>query len=336
MKSGLAQITSGLMKFSVYAYLVVVLGVLAILYLTGDRWWFGTVLLYGPRWIYLLPMAVLVPIALAWQRRSLWLLGLTFIVITWPIMGLNVSVNRWLSESVQSELRVVTYNVHRWEVSGDEITALLNEVQPDLLAVQECASPRRVKNKIPEKWFTESAGYSLVVSRHPISRCESWRRGKEINGLYCVIETPGGPVGFGNVDLLTPRRALKTILDRETIFDLTQVDYAQERIAQRWQESEELQRWLQAFPESDKVFAGDFNLTVDSPIFRSFWAQYQNAYGQTTFGYGHTKITRINIFRYKSRIDHILATSRLRPLDSWVGPDFGSDHLPLVADFAWR
>ncbi|RLB63699.1 MAG: hypothetical protein DRH08_10720 [Deltaproteobacteria bacterium] len=190
-----------------------------------------------------------------------------------------------------------------------------------------------MEKKIPDDWFSHSAGYSIVASRYPISQCDISHRGREINGVYCVIETPSGPIGFGNVDLLTPRRALTTILDSQKVFDLTQIDYAQERIAKRWQESEDLLNWFNAFPEDNKILAGDFNLTADSRIYRNVWSEYQNAYSRTMFGYGHTKRTKINIFRYTARIDHILSTSQLRPLKSWVGPDFGSDHLPLITDF---
>lgn len=326
------QSLSGFVTLCVYSYLAVVLGVLAILWVSGDRWWFGTVLLYGPRWIYALPLAVLVPVAILWRRCCLWPLLLTAVLIAWPIMGLNVPAGGWFATPMP-EMRALTYNVQRWEVRGDEFSALLDDLQPDFAAVQECASPRRFKSKIPDNWFTHSAGYSIIVSRHPITRCEIHKRGAEINGLYCVIDTPTGPVGFGNVDLLTPRRALKTLLDREVIFDLSQIDYAQERIAERWQESEQLYDWLRTFPEDNKIIAGDFNLTADSPIYRNFWSEYQNAYGRTMFGYGHTKRTKINIFNYTARIDHILSTSRLRPVRSWVGPDSGSDHLPLLADF---
>ncbi len=327
------SVISGLLSLCIYGYAVSVLAVMVTIFFTGDRWWFGTVLLYGPRWIYAFPLFVLVPTALIWQRRSLWVLALTIAVIVWPIMGLNIPING-LFESAPSEFRVLSYNVQRWEVMGDEFSKLLEEVQPDFAAVQECASPKRFKRGIPDKWFTHSARYSVVVSRYPLSRCETSRRGHEINGLYCVIETPLGPVGFANIDLLTPRRALNTILDRETIFDLSQVDYAQERIAQRWQESEKLFDWVQAFPEDNKILAGDFNLTADSPIYRNVWSEYQNAYSRTMLGYGQTKKTKINVFRYKTRIDHILSTSRLKPLKAWLGPDLGSDHLPLVAEFA--
>jgi endonuclease/exonuclease/phosphatase (EEP) superfamily protein YafD len=119
------------------------------------------------------------------------------------------------------------------------------------------------------------------------------------------------------------------------VFDLTQIDNAQRRINQRWQESEDLNRWLSGFSEP-RIMAGDFNLTVDSPIYRDSWSQYQNAFSLTEFGYGHTKRTKINIFDYTSRIDHILSTPQFLPTRCRVGRDLGSDHLPLIADFVMK
>ena len=40
-----------------------VVGVWAVLWFAGDRWWFATLMLFGPRWVYAAPMAVLVPLA---------------------------------------------------------------------------------------------------------------------------------------------------------------------------------------------------------------------------------------------------------------------------------
>lgn len=315
----------------VYGYLVAVIVVLAIIWFTGDRWWFGTILLYGPRWIYAFPMFALLPIALLWRHQSLWVLGLSAIIIIWPLMGLNISLPSTRADLAQQPFRVLTFNVERWSVSGEEFSDILEKIQPDVAAVQELAPNRW---PLPKNWHVKRARTSVVISRHPIIRSEILRRGPDVAGLYCVIATPEGPVGFANVDLLTPRRALKPILDREKVFNLSQIDYAQKRIADRWKESEDLFRWIDSFPESKKIIAGDFNLTVDSSIYRNTWSEYQNAFSQTEFGFGYTKKTKINIFRYRARIDHILSTEELRPLRSWVGPDYGSDHLPLIADFA--
>jgi len=318
------------LDLSLYGYAIALLIVWAVIWFSGDRWWFGTILLYGPRWIYVLPLLVLGPLVILWRRRQLWLLGFTLLLVVLPIMGFNFPLASW-KDSGQPIFRVMTYNLERWEVSDEEFDKLLEEVQPDFAAVQECA-PRRWQ--ISSRWYSKRAGTSIIISRYPILRCDISHREPDVNGLYCVLDTPDGPLGFCNVDLLTPRRALSPLLDREKIFNLTQVDYAQMRIRQRWEESEQLFTWLNDFPESHKIFAGDFNLTVDSPIYRKVWSNFQDAFSQTEFGFGYTKKTKINIFRFSARIDHILSTSQLRPLKSWVGPDYGSDHLPLIAEFA--
>lgn len=323
------RVVAAVLGLFIYVYTGAVLGVLALLWFFGDRWWFATILLYGPRWIYAFPMVVFVPAAVLWRRQWLWPLGLSTLIIVWPIMGLNLPWSGWGDSTRPTAFRVLTYNIQRWNVSGEEFSMLLDSVNPDFAAVQECAPSRW---NIPPQWHVKRAGTCIVVSRYPITRFEISKRKPDVNGLYCVIETLAGPIGFACVDLLTPRRALTTVLDSKKVLDLTKTAYAQTRIAHRWQESEDLSRWLSGFPEP-KIIAGDFNLTVDSGIYRGLWSEYQNAFSRTEFGFGHTKRTKINIFKYTARIDHILSTQDLLPTRCWVGPDFGSDHLPLIADF---
>ena len=229
-------------------------------------------------------------------------------------------------------LRIVTYNVQRWNVNAKEFSALLKIIQPDIVAVQECANPRWLK--IPAQWHVIRSKSSIVVSRFPIFESKTKNRGHEASGLYCIIDTPKGPIGFCCVDLLTPRKALRGILDSQRIFDFDYVDSAQYKVHQRWIESETLFKWLKGFGD-EKIIAGDFNLSTDSTIYRKYWSNYQNAFSKTGFGYGHTKKTTINIFKYKSRIDHILSTPQFKPVRTWIGPDFGSDHLPLIAEFEY-
>ena len=64
---------------AVRGYLIVIGAVWLLLWLLADRWWPATILAFGPRWIYGLPLVVLVPMAaggrrsfrLAWQRSLL-------------------------------------------------------------------------------------------------------------------------------------------------------------------------------------------------------------------------------------------------------------------------
>lgn len=321
-----------MLRGCIYLYMLGLIGVLSLIWIWGDRWWFATVLLYGPRWIYAYPMVVLVPAALICQPRLLWYLGGAAVFIGWPLMGLNIPMKIPVGADRPPTFRVMTYNLERWSVTEEEFIYLLDQVKPDFVAVQECAPNRW---RMPTNWHVQRGQTSLVLSRYPIVRFEISRRKPDTNGIYCFISTPHGPIGFCCVDLLTPRRALSKVLNDKTVFKLSETEYAQSRIKNRWHESRSLENWIRFFP-GPKLIAGDFNLTTDSTIYRKIWATYQNAFSATEFGFGHTKKTKINVFRYKSRIDHILSTPPLRPVACWVGQDMGSDHLPLVADYVFE
>ncbi len=80
------------------------------------------------------------------------------------------------------------------------------------------------------------------------------------------------------------------------------------------------------------ILAGDFNLPTDSTIYREVWSGWTNAFSTTGFGFGYTVWTRATCLSYGLRIDHVLTPSVIKPRRSWVGPNVGSDHLPLLAD----
>ena len=89
--------------------------------------------------------------------------------------------------------------------------------------------------------------------------------------------------------------------------------------------------WLGRFPEP-KILAGDFNMPVESTIYRRYWSRYRNAFTWAGTGFGYSKQTEIRGYVYGTRIDHILTDGHWRALRCYLGPDLGSDHLPLVAD----
>ncbi len=318
----------------VCAYTVSVLAACALMWLAGDRWWPPTLLLYGPRWVLGLPLVVLTPLALVLRRRWLWPLGLAAVVVVWPIMGLNVP---WpvAGDSPQPALRVVTYNVDRWAVDKARFTNLLDTLQPDLMAVQEARGWH-----VPENWYVERVEEMHVISAYPIVDVHvshglkpPWR-GPYVNCLYCVVEMPMGRVGFANVHLGTPQPGLSAVLDGETGLDLTRMAEADSHLEWRRQESERVARWLAGFPET-KIIAGDFNMPVESTIYRRYWGDYRNAFNQVGLGFGYSKQTRIRGHTYGTRIDQILTDDHWRAVRCYLGPDLGSDYLPLVADLSW-
>ena len=84
------------------------------------------------------------------------------------------------------------------------------------------------------------------------------------------------------------------------------------------------------------ILAGDFNMPVDSTIYRDVWNRYANAFSTSGFGFGHTKHTDVRGWRFGIRIDHILTGPGWWPKRCRVGPDIGSDHLPLLVDLVVR
>ena len=76
---------------------------------------------------------------------------------------------------------------------------------------------------------------------------------------------------------------------------------------------------------------GDFNLPVESAIYRRSWGSFHNALSETGLGLVPTKHTRW----HGVRIDHVLAGPGWQAIRAWVGPGLGGDHRPVIADLRW-
>jgi len=82
------------------------------------------------------------------------------------------------------------------------------------------------------------------------------------------------------------------------------------------------------------IVAGDFNMPVESSIYQHVWGGYRNAFSSAGIGYGWTQRARAKRLATSIgiRIDHILTGKGVVTRNCEVGPDIGSDHLPLLAD----
>ncbi|MFS8068027.1 MAG: hypothetical protein ACMG6S_16860, partial [Byssovorax sp.] len=75
-------------------YVAGVLLVWALLRFHADVWWPATLILFGPRWIWGLPLVVLAPLAALRDRRLLAPLAVAALVVVFPIVGLTVAAPR--------------------------------------------------------------------------------------------------------------------------------------------------------------------------------------------------------------------------------------------------
>lgn len=297
----------------------------------GDRSWLATLFLFGPRWICALPLLVLVPLAAVWHRRWLGLLAISGVVIVGPILGFQVHFS---SVSAPFELRVLTCNVEQRNYHVDQLAKLIGELRPEIVALQEVKGhpPQLVW---PEGWHVVYQDEFLVASRYPIVEAGSAPRptvpGKRIAVRY-LIQCPNRQVQFFNLHLMTPRPGLEAVLDRKRGLDLSGILMLDAILRVREAETRLASDWVASFPDS-KIVVGDFNMPVESTIYRDYWTWLDNAFSTTGFGLGFTKVTEEQGWTYGARIDQILYSPPWTCVRAWVASGIGSDHLPLVADF---
>jgi vancomycin resistance protein VanJ len=320
---------------AIWSYLTIILAVWGLLHFGGDRWWFATLMLFGPRWPYALPLVALVPAAVFIRPRLLWVIALTVACLLWPIYGFCVPW-RTVFGSMPPDVRVLSCNVGGSLVNPELFGNVIQEFQPDVVVLQEYSG----QNKLswPSKWHVESRGRLVIASRWPIRPVQLHvnyhppGRWPPTNAVHCVIDRPEGSFSIVDVHLRSPRYALQQALDRQTLISLRRSPVLTDMIEYRRQESESTSLWADDLDDRPLIIAGDFNMPADSSIYRNYWSKYTNAFSTAGFGGGHTKLSPLAGYSYGARIDHILTGRGWRTVDCYVGPDVGSDHLPIIAD----
>jgi len=315
-----------------YLFSVVVLWL--FMFFAGDRWWPATLILFGPRWFAALPLIVLIPLVVYTNARLLFPLLAAAAIVFGPFMGMCLpSLNsRPLSGPV---LRVLTCNIQGGSCNSQKLSSLIRDSRADIVALQEC--PRVPGFEVPTGWWSVHDGGLMILSRYPLMSGISkqsfhpphkWPR---TSLMHCKVKAPGGELNFCTVHLPSPRYGLQAILDRRTLLNPSRKGLLVAETLHRLQTAHELSNVLAALA-GPVIVAGDFNMPVDSTIYRETWNTYVNAFSTEGAGYGWTVWDGPQGIVFGARIDHVLVGAGFDVLLSKTGPDVGSDHLPLIAD----
>lgn len=319
-----------------WGYLLAAVTAWLVLWTLGERWWPATVFLFGPRWLLLLPLAVLVPCAALLRPRLLLPLLAGSLIVLGPVMGFRVGWGRWLPGAPGAErVRIVTLNtegqtgIEQGVMVG--LARVLLSTSPDVILIQECGQELELAFASLPGWHHAAGDGLCLLSRFPVLDTErfdgsgmDFARERRIGGsgraIAYTLDVPGGPMRLVNLHLETPRKGLERLFHSETA--PLAVNTELRRI-----QSRQIASWVDALGPS-LVIAGDFNTPVESPIYREGWGGYRNAFSRTGFGFG---MTRYNGW-IRVRIDHVLARGEWRAIRARVGPDVGSDHRPVIAE----
>lgn len=316
------------------AYLAAVAAAALLLWGAGDVWWPATVLLFGPRWVLLLPLALLVPAVLARDRPLLLPLSLAALVTLGPVMDVRTG---WRGLFVQPDpARDVT--VATLNAGGGELTrslgALMTDWGADIALLQECGGPLREDvrrlGRIDGEFEGDVRAASLcVVSRYPIVDVTEMER-EELrlaggSGLVATfsIELDDGTVDVTTIHLETPREGFELLRSGRLARGVERIG---EKSALREIELRRARRWVDR-SSRPRIVAGDFNTPPESRAYRDAWADWTNTFSQVGVGFGGT---RLNGW-IRPRIDHVLVDERWTVVDARLGENVGSDHLPVVA-----
>lgn len=313
------------------SYAALILALWIFLSALGDRWWVATALLYGPRWFAGLPLLALTPAAVAWERRGLWALAAAFLLLIGPVMGFCVPWRTWLAKpSRMPRVRVLTCNVNYQNHHPEILFDLIATTDPDIVALQEW-TPRHddPTTKLGPGWQIHPDPGMCLLSRFPIKEADGLNR-EQLGGkgaaVHYVVDLPDGSLDFYNLHPISVREGLEAMID----YPVAAADDVRENLDIRWTEAEVASRWA-GQARGRVLLAGDFNVPCDSPIYRHYWSGYTDAFSVAGLGFGHTWFSRW----HGLRIDHVLAGPGWRCRRCFVGPDVGSDHRPIIADFEW-
>lgn len=322
-------------------YLIVVTSLWWLMTYVGEQWWLTTVLLFAPRWMVALPLLVLVPLAVWRDWRALIPLGVAGIVVVVLFMGFNIPLNKHsgVDTGKATTLRVMSYNILGGMVNAEEFSVFLQQSAVDIVALQEC--PEEFKLPLPRGWHSAKRRGLAIMSRYPIRSVipvEVLQPQDQWPGTYllqAVIQVPETDVAFCSLHLPSPRFGLQAVLDKTTLVRPSRKGLLEKQLLGRQFVAEKLHNYIKDL-KLPVIIAGDFNTTVDSSLYRQFWSGYNNVFSATGWGFGWTQRAAVRGLPVRARIDHILTNDRLRPLMGEIGPDLGSDHLPLIADIGWK
>lgn len=330
----LLAVTSSMVVPAQFAYAAIVTVLFVLLRTATDHVGWVTIIAYGPRWVWLLPAVALAILALA-LRRSPGAAIITMGMVLGPVMDANVPYHALAAapchDHARTRLRLMTFNVG--EGSGmtldrDALSAAVERYQPDVVVLQELKS-KSITHAWPGKWQevrSRFVGSAAVFSRLPMvpaTPTDGFWGGKVIAASVKLTTRDGRSVWLVAPHVMSPRYGFQPVLDSKPRAWTTLGHVIDQRDVQIRRV-----RMLAGDSLTRVVIAGDFNTVADSPLLSKTMGGLRNAFSDTGYGYGNTKWTR----GWGVRIDHVFTGRQIRATSCEVGPDLGSDHLPLIVD----
>jgi endonuclease/exonuclease/phosphatase (EEP) superfamily protein YafD len=319
-----------LARLAVVAGWVITLLALAVVHTLGDNHDLGTLAMFAPR--HLTPLPWLPVIALAAVRSWRWAAAAAVgaIVTLLGVAGFQLPSP---APSRAPALRVVSYNTDASVVLAERIVQDVADWDADVVLLIDCTVPVANALRAQETYRVLRNDFACVLTRHPVTGAQRIPQavariaraagaGRAGRAMRVDITVHDRPVSLYAVHLESPRTALFAARH----FDLSQL---RANAGYRSLDSNAASRFVDRAAPGVLVL-GDFNLTVESRIYRRDWGDLTNAFSAVGTGFGHTMFAG----KHRVRIDHVLSGPDWQPVRAEVLRGYPSEHQPLVVDFA--
>lgn len=304
--------------------------------LLGSRWWWLGLLNTFALWL-LLPLLMLLPLVIALRGKRTLVVSLLFSLIGFLLFFPMPFAHH--SDEAQ-DLRILTFNT--W-VLNPNIAASVDWIlaqDADVIILQEFVYGHESElSRLLEHYPHQSNvdGNVRLFSRHPFIETSTvwledptqYRDGRL--AVRAVINVSGRDVTMYGVHLSIPfgsepRLPIRTgigLFDFVLAYDESHRNIQIRSLAERVRAE-----------TNPVIVAGDFNTSHTSPILSNLRAVgLQDSFQQVGTDWGMTWYFKGFEFPVL-RIDYVWSTPELIPLRLERGNYIGSDHLPLVVDFA--
>ncbi len=309
----------------------------------GDTiWWLALLSSFAP--FLFLPLALILPACFAFQRRRLWASIVLPIAIFLLLYG-NLFLPPWFSPGQwEMPLTIMTFNIWGYSRSQETAQVVLNKA-PDIIALQELGTEMAemliegTRDKYPYHAINIGAReYGVgVLSRYPLTEIDSSHL-SDSNWQVQIfqVETEGHKFILYNVHLQVSN-ILIYLEEKSSIAHKVETSFENRR--------SQVQRLAADIAARGRpvIVVGDLNSTDQSDVYRILAERLIDTHQAGGWGLGHTfpaysgSWRGIPIVPRQMRIDMIFCSREFVALSSQVSDAHGeSDHLPVIAQIAWR
>ena len=305
--------------------------------LAGNAIWPITVIAYVT--VIVFPFAfVMLPIAI-WKRH--WF-GATLQVICaiayiWVMADALADGHDAEAPAGSIEVGTLTYNLGDGMAEPNDVVDLIRSSDADLVALVEVTDDvaTAIETQLADRYpyrVVRGGGIpgKALLSAYPITQFEWLEYNPGRPDLRAEIDLDGRPVSVIVAHPPPPEITATGIRDRKGTND--QIDA--------------LMRLVEA-TDQPLLMLGDFNITRQHDLYEEIEATgLTDVFNRAGNGLGFTMPVRLQALKVISdrlasiriiplaRIDYIWVSQDWLPLESWVGDDAGSDHMPVLARLA--